>query len=217
MIKIDRREKLSLVRTVKEKEEIINDIVTIHMKTFKGFFLTFMGRGFLKQMYCSYCEHENSGLLVAEENNRPIGFLAYSSDYSGLYKYMIRKYLPIFAWYSVGAFFRKPTAFIHIIKAFFKPSEVRRKEQYIELASIGVAPEFKSRGVGSQLIKKLKEIVDLEKYAYISLETDASNNETAIQFYKKNGFIIERMYETDEKRKMYEFRYYEKRAKEEGK
>ena len=199
---------MSLIRNVEKKEdEIIDNIVTIHMKTFNGFFLTFMGRGFLKQMYRSYCEHENSGLLVAEVNDKPVGFLAYSSDYSGLYKYMIRKYLIVFAWYSIGAFFRKPTTFMHIIKAFLKPSEARRKERYVELSSIGVDPMYKSKGIGSQLIDRLKEIVDLKEHAYISLETDAINNEAAIQFYKKNGFVMQRLYETDEKRKMYEFRY----------
>lgn len=40
------------VREVKSNEkELINEIVTIHLNTFTGFFLTFMGRGFLKQMY----------------------------------------------------------------------------------------------------------------------------------------------------------------------
>lgn len=42
---------------------------------------------------------------------------------------------------SIGAFFRKPSAFMHIIKAFLKPGEAKRKERYVELASIGVDPK----------------------------------------------------------------------------
>jgi len=34
----------------KDKKEI-KRIVSVHMQTFTGFFLTFMGKGFLKQMY----------------------------------------------------------------------------------------------------------------------------------------------------------------------
>ena len=196
------------IREVRSCEKmLINDIVTIHLNTFIGFFLTFMGRGFLKQMYQSYCEHADSGLLVAEENGKAIGFLAYSSNFSGLYKFMIKKHLFQFGWYSMGALFRRPSAFMHIVKAFLKPSEVKRKENYVELSSIGVDPNAKLKGVGSYLINELKKRVDFRNYAYITLETDAVDNEGAIYFYEKNGFIKTRMFETDEGRRMYEYRY----------
>ena len=196
------------IREVKsEEKELINDIVSIHLNTFTGFFLTFMGRGFLNQMYRSYCDHDESGLLVAEEDGKAVGFLAYSGNFSGLYKFMIKTRLIPFGWYSVGAFFRRPSAFMHIIKAFLKPSEVKREEKYVELSSIGVDPTKKSKGVGSLLIDELKKIVDFNKFAYITLETDAVNNDGAIHFYEKNGFVRERMYETDGGRKMYEYRF----------
>lgn len=196
------------IREVKsEEKELINDIVSIHLNTFTGFFLTFMGRGFLNQMYRSYCDHNESGLLVAEEDGKAVGFLAYSGNFSGLYKFMIKTRLIPFGWYSIGAFFRRPSAFMHIIKAFLKPSEVKREEKYVELSSIGVDPTIKSKGVGSLLIDELKKIVDFNKFAYITLETDALNNDGAIHFYEKNGFVRERMYETDEGRKMYEYRF----------
>lgn len=196
------------IREVKsEEKELINDIVSIHLNTFTGFFLTFMGRGFLNQMYRSYCDHDESGLLVAEDDGKAIGFLAYSGNFSGLYKFMIKTRLIPFGWYSVGAFFRRPSAFMHIIRAFLKPSEVKREEKYVELSSIGVDPTIKSKGVGSLLIDELKKIVDFNKFAYITLETDAVNNDGAIHFYEKNGFVRERMYETDEGRKMYEYRF----------
>lgn len=196
------------IREVKsEEKELINEIVSIHLNTFTGFFLTFMGRGFLNQMYRSYCDHDESGLLVAEENRKAVGFLAYSGNFSGLYRFMIKTRLVPFGWYSVGAFFRRPSAFMHIIKAFLKPSEVKRDEKYVELSSIGVDPTIKSKGVGSLLIDDLKKIVDFNKFAYITLETDAVNNDGAIHFYEKNGFVRERMYETDEGRKMFEYRF----------
>ena len=45
------------IREVKsEEKELISDIVSIHLNTFTGFFLTFMGSGFLNQMYRSYCD-----------------------------------------------------------------------------------------------------------------------------------------------------------------
>lgn len=196
------------IREVKyDEKELINDIVTIHLNTFTGFFLTFMGRGFLNQMYTSYCDYEEAGLLVAEEDGKAIGFLAYSSNFSGLYKFMIKTRLIQFGWYSIGAFFRRPSAFMHIISAFLKPGEAKREEKYVELSSIGVDPNIKSKGIGSLLIDSLKRKVDFTKFAYINLETDAVDNEGAIHFYEKNGFVRERMFETDKGRKMYEYRF----------
>lgn len=196
------------IRKVKSSEKnLIDDIVTIHLESFTAFFLTFMGRGFLNQMYHSYCHHVESGLLVAEENGKAIGFLAYSRKFSELYKYMIKKRLLPFGWYSVGAFFRRPSAFMHIIRAFLKPSDVKRAEKYVELSSIGVNPKFKSKGIGSMLIDELKRQVNFEQFAYITLETDAVDNDGAVHFYEKNGFIRERIFETKEGRKMYEYRF----------
>ena len=199
---------LKIREVEKNEKQVIEDVVKIHMETFTGFFLTFMGKGFLKQMYSCYCMHDNSCLLVAEdEENKIVGILGYSSDMSGLYKYMIKKRLVPFAWYSLGAFFRKPNVFMRLVRAFLKPSESVREEKYVELASIGVKPDYKSGGVGSMLIDALKERVDFSEFAYITLETDAVDNEAANKFYVKNGFSLEREYETREGRKMNEYRY----------
>lgn len=196
------------IRKVSSNEkDVINKIVDIHLKTFEGFFLTFMGKGFLKQMYTSYCLHNNSELVVAFEADEPVGFCAYSSEMSGLYKYMIKRKLIPFAWYSLGAFLRKPKVFMRLIRAFLKPSESSREERYVELASIGVSPDAKSKGIGSKLIDYVKSDVDFTNIAYISLETDAVDNDAVNAFYVKNGFELERIYETPEGRKMNEYRY----------
>ena len=191
----------------KDKKEI-KRIVSVHMQTFTGFFLTFMGKGFLKQMYQSYCRHADSELLGAyNDEGEIVGFLAWSANMSGLYKYMIKKKLIPFAWYSMGAVFRKPRVFMRLIRAFLKPSESAREEAYVELASIGVDPSAKSVGVGSALIDTLKERVDFSKHAYIALETDAENNDGVNRFYQKNGFVLERNYTTREGRAMNEYRW----------
>lgn len=196
------------IRKIKKTEKnIINTVVSIHIETFKGFFLTFMGTGFLKLMYRSYTEYKDSGILVAFEGEKPVGFLAYSGDFSGLYKYMIKKRIILFAWYSFGAFLRKPKVFIRLVSAFLKPKEVKREEKYVELASIGIEPDMKSKGVGSKLIDVLKAQTDFTEYAYITLETDAENNESANYFYRKNGFVLKRKFETNQGRKMFEYRY----------
>ncbi len=198
---------MTIEKVCKVNKNTVRQIVDIHMATFPGFFLTFMGRGFLRQMYASYVSHTASDILVAYDEGKVVGFLAYSSNMSGLYKHMIKCRLIPFAWYSLGAFLRKPKVFMRLMRAFLKPGEAKRDEKYVELSSIGVHPEIKSKGVGSALIGALKDEVDFAEYAYITLETDAVDNDMANHFYRKNGFVLVREYETREKRKMNEYRY----------
>lgn len=195
------------VATLKNKSRI-EEVVDIHMKSFSGFFLTFLGRGFLKRLYQGFVEHKDSGLLVAADKDRIVGFLAYSGNLSDFYKYLIQRHLISLAWYAGIAFIRKPRIFFRLIRAFGYSKGAKREEMYIELSSIGVSPEAEGKGIGSKLISALKSKADVEKYRYIKLETDAENNKGANCFYKKNGFALDHTYVTHEGRKMNEYRYY---------
>ena len=185
----------------------LDDVVKIHMETFAGFFLTFLGKGFLRQMYKGFIAHENSGLIGAKSEKGIVGVLAYSEDLSAFYKYLIKTRLIPFAWYSLGAAIRRPSAIIRLIRAFQKPGETKREEKYVELSSIGVSPDVKGQHIGSRMIDKLKEMFDADKFAFINLETDAVNNEGVNAFYVKNNFVLTRTFETPEGRKMNEYRW----------
>lgn len=184
----------------------VDEIVDIHMATFQSFFLTFLGRGFLRQLYKGFITHEESNIIIARDD-RVEGFLAYSNDLSGFYKYLIRKSLFPFAWYSIIATFKNPKTVVRLIRAFVKPSESKRTEQYVELSSIGVRPEMKGKGIGSRLIDELKVVFDRGRYAYIKLETDAVGNDDVNRFYMRNGFAVFVNYTTVEGRKMNEYRW----------
>ena len=192
---------------ITDNQKYIDTIVDIHLKTFTGFFLTFLGKGFLKQLYKGFMEHDQSNIIIVVENEKVLGFLAYSENMSSLYKYLIKHKLFQFAWYSFIAFLKKPSILLRLLGAFNKSEEVSRNEEYIELSSIGVLPEFKGKGVGSIMIGKLKKEVNFNKCSYISLETDADNNEYANRFYQKNGFFLARTYKTKQGRKMNEYHY----------
>lgn len=185
--------------------EYVDDIVDIHMKTFVGFFLTFLGKGFLMYLYRGFIEHKDSNVIGAFDGDILVGFLAYSEDISGFYKYLIRKRLLPFAFYSVLAFFRKPGIMIRLLRAFTYSKSSKRKETYVELSSIGVLPEAKNKGIGTMLIDTLKKNIDNDRFSYIKLETDRLNNDAVNAFYVKNGFVLNRSYTTKEGREMNEY------------
>ena len=57
----------------------------------------------------------------------------------------------------------------------------------MELQKIYVLPEYQGKGVGSALLKEVKNIAREINPDYIWLDTHISN-ESAIRFYEKNGF-----------------------------
>lgn len=180
----------------------------LHIAAFSGFFLTQLGLPFLKTLYRGYTEDEDSGIIVAEIKGEPVGFLAYSNEYSKFYKNLLKKHLIRFAYCSMLAVIQHPSFFKRLIKAFKKSDDVKKEEAYVELASICVSPQLAGKGIGSMLIEKLKAVTDFSMYEYINLETDACDNDSANMFYMKNGFQLAQSYVTDEGRKMNEYRYY---------
>lgn len=188
-------------------KKYLDEIVDIHISAFKGFFLTELGSGFLKTLYKGYMKDNKSGVIIAMESDRIIGFIAYSKDYSRFYKNLIKKSLIQFAFYSMIAAIKHPSFIGRLLGAFGKSEEVTKAEKYVELASIGVEPTSKGNGVGTKLISYLKEQIDFKEYAYISLETDAEDNDRVNQFYIKNGFELFKEYSTKQGRKMKEYHY----------
>ena len=197
--------------TVKELKKVntdnIREISELHKRAFPSFFLTQLGEPFLQTLYSGYMEDMNSGIIVAEDDNEIVGFIAYSNDYPQLYKGLIKKHLIKFAFCSLGAAIRHPSFIKRILGAFKKSESVIKEEPYVELASICVDPKLENQGTGTELINYLKDIVDFNAYAYINLDTDADGNDVVNKFYKKNGFKLARQYTTAEGRRMNEYRY----------
>lgn len=187
--------------------EYVDNIVDIHMKTFTGFFLTFLGEGFLKHLYKGFIKHNESNVIGAFDDDRLVGFLAYSEDISGFYKYLIKKRLLPFVFYSAIAFLKKPVIMLRLLRAFTYSKSSKRSEAYVELSSIGVLPEAKNNGIGTMLINELKRNISSDKFSYIKLETDRLNNDAANAFYIKNGFVLYRSYITREGREMNEYHF----------
>ena len=187
--------------------DCIQTLAELHKKAFPGFFLTQLGIPLLRALYKEYMENQNSGIIVAVEESRILGFIAYSKDYSEFYKSLIKHHMMKFAFCSIGAVVRHPSLIKHLLSVFSKSESVAKTEAYVELASICVDPENANRGIGTQLIDYLKGFVDFSRFSYINLETDAVENVAANKFYLKNGFILAREYTTSEGRRMNEYRF----------
>lgn len=193
----------------------IPTVVAIHLATFPGFFLTFLGPGFLRLLYQGFLEHKDSQLLcaIAPYKNDIMGFAAWSNDISGLYRQLIKTRLFPLAWYAFLGFLKKPSAFFRLLRALKQPADSSRDDAYAILSSIGTHPQYKRRGVGSALLGAIKGSLDPEKISYLMLETDARDNEAGQLFYQNNGFALAGSRTTKEGRQMLEYRFYPSKGK----
>ena len=199
------------VRNVDSSEKrLINEVVRLHKKVFDGFFLSTMTNSFLRTLYTSFCEHNKSVLMVAFDDERPRAFMAYSWDTSGVYAYMLKHHLVSFMWNSFIAVLKKPSTILKFFRAVNMPKESERDENYVKIFSLGVDPDCWGKGYGAMLLDELKHLVDHSEFEYITLETDADNNEAANKFYQKNGMRLSSVFTTPEGRRMNKYHYRKK-------
>lgn len=198
---------LKITEITSVDRKLVEDIARLHKRAFPGFFLTQLGIPFLKTLYTGYIQNPDSGISVAQEDGRLVGFIAYSYDYPGFYKGLMRHNLAKFAVCSMGAAVRHPSFIGRLLGAFGKSDSVVKQERYVELASICVDPSAGGKGIGTALIDHLKAQVDFDVYSYINLETDADGNDAVNRFYRNNGFALARTFVTNEGRRMNEYRY----------
>ncbi len=194
-------------RIEKVDKKLIDKIVKLHIMSFQGFFLSTLHPGFLRQLYKSFVTHKKSELLVAFKGEDPVGFIAYSMDTTGAYRHMLHRYFFPFFWYSFLSFLKNPSIFIKMFSALGKPYMYVRDWNYIKIFSLGVCPDYRKNGIGSLLLDDVKRHMDAGTYDYITLETDANDNDDVNEFYLKNGFVLSSQFTTFEGRNMNKYHY----------
>ncbi len=68
------------------------------------------------------------------------------------------------------------------------PKEINyRNSKYIEIENMGISPQHRSKGIGSQLIEKVIELAKEKGFQKVFVNTYFGNTK-AIDFYERNGF-----------------------------
>ncbi|MCX7974147.1 MAG: GNAT family N-acetyltransferase [Candidatus Aminicenantes bacterium] len=189
----------------RKNKKIIRDITKIHQNSFKGFFLSFLGPRFLYRLYSCIADYGDGILIVAEESDQVVGFVAGVTDQKSFYNYLIRKHKWSFAISAIPAVLKKPSIIPRLIRALKKPREAEDYSSGVLLMSIGVDPKFQGRKIGEILINEFCRELIKRGCKDFCLTTDRDNNEKANNFYKKTGFKLIRTFKTPEGRAMNEY------------
>ena len=182
-----------IIRKVEKKD--IPEIVRIHIAAFPGFFMTLMGKSFLKEYYYSVSKMPDGfvlGCFDEGSGNKLLGFCAEAVVSAGFNKKMICKRFIHFGIQALRLVFINPGALLHFAKNLTKGpgSKISDPAQYGELLSIAVDPAIQGKGVGKALLAAIEPLLFAQNQRENSLTTDAVDNNKAISFYKRNGYDI---------------------------
>ncbi len=168
----------------------IPEIVTVHIQSFKGFFLTFLGREFLSLLYGNLLNDCDGIMLVQEQDGRVAGFVAGTASQIRFYRRMLTRRAFAFAWAAIGALFKKPAVARRLLRVLRRPAEARRESAEASLMSIAVRPEYEGRGIGQQLVRAFAAELAARGVRSYCLTTDRDRNERAHRFYRRLGLRL---------------------------
>jgi ribosomal protein S18 acetylase RimI-like enzyme len=181
-------------------------VVDLHLRSFPGFFLSFLGRGFLRVLYASLLADSQGVALVATAGGAITGFVAGVENQSGFYRRLLRDRLWSFAFASAGAALRRPSILPRLVRALGKPAETEQASASACLMSIAVDPGAEGGGVGALLVRGFCDAIAGRGGEAVCLTTDRDGNERVNEFYRRLGFELARTFQTKEGRFMNEYR-----------
>ena len=157
----------------------------LHVSRLPESFLAFLGPAFLRRLYRRIATTPGAFLLMAHADGSPVGFVAGSTDLSGLYRsFVLRDGLPA-ALHSLGPLVRGWRRGLETLR--HGSSGQSGVGQGAELLAIALDPSWQGRGVGTTLVTAfLDELGDRAvEDAYVVV---AADNAAAIRLYRNAGF-----------------------------
>lgn len=183
----------------------VNAVVKVHLSSFQGFFLTFLGRRFLSELYTGIVADATGIAFVYREEARILGFVTGISQPAGFYDRLLHRLWWRFALASLMPILKNPSIIPRLLRAFRKPQDVSNQPDTGTLMSVAVSPEVQSRGLGQALVKAFLEEATNRGLMHVDLTTDKNNNDSVNQFYERMGFRCSRTFVTSEGREMKEY------------
>lgn len=183
----------------------IDKCVLIHVSTFQGFFLTFLGPAFLRELYVATLKDPSGIGFVADSEIGVCGFVTGTAQPSNFYRRLLYRHWWRFALAAMPSFLRRPFIASRLLRAFLMPNQANQQEWRGTLMSIAVLPNTQRKGIGKALVLAFLAEATRRGLRQVDLTTDRDNNEATNRFYQQLGFECVRTFTTPEGRAMNEY------------
>jgi ribosomal protein S18 acetylase RimI-like enzyme len=186
-------------------EADVDAVVGVHLRSFEGFFLSFLGPNFLRLYYESVVGYPGAAGYVCLKGGRVVGFVCGMVSPSRFYSYLLRTRWWRFALAALGAALGRPSVIPRLFRALLYPSQTSGRSDTATLTSIAVDPAVQGEGVGAELVAAFLADMRARGVKRVDLTTDHYGNDEVNTFYQKQGFHCERTFVTPEGREMNEY------------
>jgi GNAT superfamily N-acetyltransferase len=167
-------------------------MVDIHLRAFPGFFLTLLGRRFLRRLYGGFVSSQDARAIVAEVDARVVGFAVGTCSPEQHFRARLHSEGLWFALAAVPALFRAP---VRVSRKLWSALRYRGErpiglaESWL-LSSIGIDPDARSAGAGATLVNAFCSRARDSGARHVYLLTDEEGNAGVHRFYERTGFHV---------------------------
>jgi ribosomal protein S18 acetylase RimI-like enzyme len=175
----------------------LDDIVSVHLEAFPGFFMTQLGPWFLREYYRCVVDYPRGVLLTESGEQGCIGFVAGFVNPASFYRQLRRRRVRLGLAACAGIVAR-PQRLIKLLANYRRAGHAANQVPEpgtAELSSVAVLPSAAGRGVGSRLANRFITTAGNLGAQRVVLTTDANDNEAVNRFYLGLGFTRVRTFE----------------------
>jgi ribosomal protein S18 acetylase RimI-like enzyme len=193
------------------KIEMLDSLVDVHEEAFPGFFLTEVGRGFLREYYRTLVQFNGARVYSVTASRQLGGFVGGYMSSAMFCAELRRRWLKFVVPVAIGIR-RKPVLLRRVAARVFNVLQGRTGDEpgggslgCWELSSVAVRKDDRSAGLGRLLVEHFLAEASRENAAGVKLYTDAVANDGVNIFYERIGF--QRIATVGSRRKMNVYRY----------
>jgi ribosomal protein S18 acetylase RimI-like enzyme len=172
-------------------------IVAVHEAAFVGFFLTVLGRSFLRELYRAFVVDDSAICLVSETETlkgqtQVTGFVAGAVHPERFFRRLLFRRGLYFAVAAAPGLMRHPFKVLPrmLMAMWYRGERPSAIENAAVLSSLGVLPEAGRRGLGKALVEMFCEASARLGIGQVYLTTDHRSNEAANRFYAHVKFQL---------------------------
>jgi ribosomal protein S18 acetylase RimI-like enzyme len=184
----------------------VDQVVNVHLSSFQGFFLTFLGPEFLSLLYTYMVSSSDGvGYVFMDDDQRIVGFVCGSTQPSGFYKRFFKKQWLHIVLATLWPVVRNPSISPRLVWRVLRPPQASTDSGTATLLSIAVLREHQNKGVGKLLAQEFLSEMQRRGIERVNLTTDKEGNDAGNAFYQRLGFRLARSFVTPEGRWMNEY------------
>lgn len=139
-----------------------DNIAKLHFETYKGTYVwALLGEEVVQQFYYHFMRSDKTVVMIAEDDDRLVGFRAISLDGTGPVRSMVMNNLWLFFTGFLKAQFTRPVSLFKGLVNWIRNSQQSEgKEAFAKNYGFGVVKNYRGRGIGRLLLIKSEEYLE---------------------------------------------------------